>query len=371
MLTKTEDGQTTTYSYDVLGNLREVTQPGGTHIEYVIDGRNRRIGKKVNGMLEKAFIYQSQLRPAAELDRDGNLVSRFIYAVGVNVPDFMTKHGTTYRIIKDHLGSPRLVVDVTTGAVAQRVDYDSWGNVTLDTNPGFQPFGFAGGQYDASTGMIRYGARDYEPSMGRWTTKDPILVNGGSSNFYQYAYGHPQGQTDPGGTGSAQLCLSGQVQALSIGVENGFCVAFAHDEIQPWYDFEFGFQEDRAVSGDVQIEKPLPASRNIFSKLTKRIFSSQMRIALQTNGDAGSLCDTEGTSQSAGLEFNAALPSYEYSESLDGTVRRTIGGGISNPGIRPTLESRTTRTIYSLKPLAWLGNLLRGDVSDYSILSYR
>ena len=32
----------------------------------LIDGRNRRIGKKVNGILIKGFLYQSQLRPAAE-----------------------------------------------------------------------------------------------------------------------------------------------------------------------------------------------------------------------------------------------------------------------------------------------------------------
>ena len=33
-------------------------------------------------------------------------------------------------------------------AVVQRVDYDEFGRVTSDTNPAFQPFGFAGGLYD-------------------------------------------------------------------------------------------------------------------------------------------------------------------------------------------------------------------------------
>lgn len=47
--TKVVGGQTTTYVYDVLGNLKSVTLPNGTLIEYVIDGQNRRIGKKVNG----------------------------------------------------------------------------------------------------------------------------------------------------------------------------------------------------------------------------------------------------------------------------------------------------------------------------------
>jgi len=35
---------------------------------YVIDGRNRRIGKKVNGTLVQGFLYKDQLNPIAELD---------------------------------------------------------------------------------------------------------------------------------------------------------------------------------------------------------------------------------------------------------------------------------------------------------------
>jgi len=54
----------------------------------------------------------------------------------------MVKGDSTYRFITDHLGSVRLVVNVETRAVAQRIDYDEFGNVLLNTNPGFQPFAF-------------------------------------------------------------------------------------------------------------------------------------------------------------------------------------------------------------------------------------
>ena len=57
----------------------------------------------------------------------------------------MVKGGQTYRIVSDHLGSVRLVVNTSMGAIAQRIDYDEFGNITADTNPGFQPFGSAGG----------------------------------------------------------------------------------------------------------------------------------------------------------------------------------------------------------------------------------
>lgn len=78
------------------------------------------------------------------------------------------------KIINDHLGSPRMVVDTATGMVALAIDYDEFGNILTDTNPGFQPFGFAGGIYDADTKLTRFGARDYDAETGRWTAKDPI-----------------------------------------------------------------------------------------------------------------------------------------------------------------------------------------------------
>jgi RHS repeat-associated protein len=193
--TKISSGQSTTYDYDATGNLRSVTLPNGTQITYLIDGKNRRVGKKVNGNLVQGFLYQSQLQPIAELDANGAVTSRFVYANGINVPDYMQKGGVIYRIIKDHLGSPRLVVNTATGVAVQQMDYDEYGNVLTDTNPGFQPFGFAGGIYDLDTGLVRFGARDYEAESGRWMAKDPIGLGGGA-NIYVYVRNDPENLND-------------------------------------------------------------------------------------------------------------------------------------------------------------------------------
>jgi RHS repeat-associated protein len=188
---KTTDVGTSRYAYDEIGNLLSVNLPDGTKVEYIVDGANRRIGKKLNGVLVQSFLYSSGLRVAAELNGSGNLVSRFVYGTRVNVPDYMIRGGVTYRIISDHLGSPRLIVDTATGLVMQRMDYDEFGNVLYDSLPGFQPFGFAGGLYDVNTGLVRFGARDYEAATGRWTTKDPIGFAGGDTSFYGYAGNDP------------------------------------------------------------------------------------------------------------------------------------------------------------------------------------
>jgi RHS repeat-associated protein len=83
--------------------------------------------------------------------------------------------------------------------VAQRTDYDAFGRVTQDSNPGFQPVGFAGGIYDTNTGLVRFGARDYDAFTGRWTAKDPIGFAGGDPNLYGYVVGDPVSFVDPHG----------------------------------------------------------------------------------------------------------------------------------------------------------------------------
>lgn len=190
---------TTSYTYDALGNLLAVSLPSGSTIEYLVDGENRRIGRKVDGVLERGFLYAGALHPITELDAAGTVVSTFVFGTRSNVPDYMIRDGRTYRILSDTLGSPRLVVDVDTGDIAQRLDYDPWGNVTSDTNAGFQPFGFAGGLYDSDTGLVRFGARDYDAESGRWTAKDPIGFGGATSNLYTYAGNDPVNGRDPSG----------------------------------------------------------------------------------------------------------------------------------------------------------------------------
>jgi RHS repeat-associated protein len=90
-------------------------------------------------------------------------------------------------------------VNISNGIIAQRIDYDAFGNVVFDSNPGFQPFGFAGGIYDLDTKLTRFGARDYDAQTGRWTAKDPILFAGGDTNLYGYVLSDPVNWVDPHG----------------------------------------------------------------------------------------------------------------------------------------------------------------------------
>ncbi len=50
--------------------------------------------------------------------------------------------------------------------------------------------------YDRDTKLIHFGFREYDPFIGRWTAKDPILFAGGDTNLYGYVLGDPVGGID-------------------------------------------------------------------------------------------------------------------------------------------------------------------------------
>jgi len=207
---RTGAGGTTGYDHDVFGNLLGADLPDGTRIDYVVDGLHRRVGKRIDGNLVSGFLYRDDLLPAAELDGPGEVVSRFVYGADGVTPSYMISRKEdgltwrTYRLLTDANGSVRLVVDVDADSlrIVQRIDYSPWGVILTDTRPGFQPFGFAGGLRDPDTRLVRFGRRDYDPRLGQWITRDPLLFTGGDPNLYAYALGDPVNRVDPFGMSS-------------------------------------------------------------------------------------------------------------------------------------------------------------------------
>jgi len=130
----------------------------------------------------------------------GAVEAQYVYLTGRHAPDVMIKSGVVYALVTDHLGSVRMVVNVDTGVVAQRISYDAWGNASYEVGTwDMQPFGFAGGLYDPLTKLVHFGAREYDAVTGRWTRADPILFAGGDANLYGYVGNDPVNAIDPSG----------------------------------------------------------------------------------------------------------------------------------------------------------------------------
>jgi len=99
--------------------------------------------------------------------------------------------------------------------------YDPFGNSVSKTEAVSNPWQFASGYLDANTGLYKFGERYYDPTLGRWTQKDPVggsLRSVNSTNPYVYAGNIPSSNVDPSGRswGAFTGCL-GSAAALFIG----------------------------------------------------------------------------------------------------------------------------------------------------------
>lgn len=93
------------------------------------------------------------------------------------------KGETVYYYSRDHLGSIREVTDAAGNLIAQ-YDYDAWGKrVTISGNPNFD-FGFTGHYFHQPSGLNLTMYRAYNPTLGRWISKDPIGERAGI-NLYE------------------------------------------------------------------------------------------------------------------------------------------------------------------------------------------
>lgn len=79
---------------------------------------------------------------------------------------------------------------------------------------------------------MRFGARDYDPSVGRWTSKDASGFAGGP-NFYAYGHNDPVNYVDPDGrlsilaTGAIGAVAGGVGSFVMQGLQKGFgCVDY-------------------------------------------------------------------------------------------------------------------------------------------------
>lgn len=198
------------FQYGARGELLQVTTADGNIITYAYDAIGRRVARTdAGGTIQYLYGDPGNVYLITHTrDAAGVLTTLFYDEAGYVYA--MERAGSFFYVATDQVGTPKIVTDAA-GAVVKEMTYDSFGVLESDSNPGFaMVIGYAGGLADPVTGLVRFGARDYDIVSGRWTAHDPALFEGGQENLYAYVGNDPVNLRDPLGL----WCIGGSLYAM-------------------------------------------------------------------------------------------------------------------------------------------------------------
>ncbi len=197
---------------------------GGRRIDYAYDTSGLRMEKRVNGRVAEAYLWLDPLR-LSEF-HDGRQWWRLAYLEG-RTPVGLTNGQDSYLLLCDQLGTP-LALATTDGHVVQAMQYDSFGNLLAQRGDVVRlPLGFAGGLFDADTGLTRFPWRDYDADTGRFTALDPLGEKGGDSDWYGYCVDDPVNRVDVWGLADEEAGSLEQGQRLLKAGQRGISIGGA------------------------------------------------------------------------------------------------------------------------------------------------
>ena len=202
LLTKTGS----TYTWNVRNLLNSVTTGGSTYT-YKYDPIGNRIARIVGNSETRYVVARGTL--LAETNKQGSITAYYVYGLGLISK--VTPQGAAYYYHYDNIGSTVAITNQS-GAIVNKYAYDAFGKVLSQTEAISNPFKFVGafGVMDEGNGLLYMRARYYDPSTGRFISKDPIGWAGGL-NLYGYTGNNPVNWVDPEG-----------LQYIDINVSAGF-----------------------------------------------------------------------------------------------------------------------------------------------------
>jgi RHS repeat-associated protein len=193
---KVECGCETRYHYEPSGLLLAVDLPDGRHIEYGYDAKGQRTEKRIVGRMVEAYRWLDPLR--LEEFFDGERWWRLAYLKGRR-PVGVTDGRGSFLIVPDQVSTLVALADLDENVV-QTMRYDTFGNLlTVRGDAVRLPLGFAGGLFDADTGLTRFVWRDYDADTGRFTALDPMGAKSGDNDWYGYCVDDPVNRVDAWG----------------------------------------------------------------------------------------------------------------------------------------------------------------------------
>ena len=188
MVGRIEGNQVQNFTYGLQGRLREVRDSNKQLIAtYSYDPYGRRISKEVSGII--TYYYYSDEGLIAEYNTNGEPIQVYGYSPDSiwGADPVFTRVGKEYLYyLNDHLGTPQKLIN-TTGAVRWSSKQSSFGETKIDSESTIvNNLRFPGQYFDQETGFHYNYYRYYDPTTGRYISRDPISLIGGN-NEYLYA----------------------------------------------------------------------------------------------------------------------------------------------------------------------------------------
>lgn len=194
---------TTTYGYDDRNQLVSVTAPDGSAEVISYDALGRQIARVTEGTTVR-LVYGAGRALLAETDAANTPIRTYERALGLI--GYGSPVGSKYHLF-DAFGTTLSLSD-DTAALAESYEMDAFGIQTAPTGSVDNPFGYRGdwGYYGDRPDLLKVGARDYIPELGRFLQVDPALYG---NNWYVYADADPVNKVDPNGKAAERLTGSG------------------------------------------------------------------------------------------------------------------------------------------------------------------
>ncbi len=279
----TENGTTTTYTYDANNRLLTETKPGsvksytydangnmlsGDGATYTYDARDRQSSYVKGSAFAGYTYYPTGLRKTKTsnlavtnyawyggnmvLDYTGSAAAGKLYVYGLT----LISQGNPWYYIYNAHGDVIKYIN-SSGAVLKSYDYDAFGEEVDPNAADANPFRYAGQYFDSETGTYYLRARYYSPALGRFTQQDAWgYGNPGdplSLNLYVYCYGNPVRYFDPNGT-SAKDVMVGIGLALDDSLSDGTAQWIVHLLTDSNHDYAYESEYDYylgRVIGDI------------------------------------------------------------------------------------------------------------------------
>ncbi|MFN7963155.1 MAG: RHS repeat-associated core domain-containing protein [Thermoanaerobaculia bacterium] len=184
----------TRYLWDAQHQLVGLDLADGTAVRYRYDGLGRRIEKRVGSEIRR-YVYDG-LNLRLELDGAGQLLVRYHFGPGLDRPLAMDRGGERSFYLADHQGSIRYLTS-SSGQAENHYEYDSFGRLLVAEEAVANPFTYTGREQEAESGLTFFRARFYDPTTGRFESRDPLGFGGGDLNLYRYVSGDPVNRVDP------------------------------------------------------------------------------------------------------------------------------------------------------------------------------